>query len=167
MGSFIAPAGAIRKPSPGAARAQKLIDAADNVMHRSGSFASAVGCLQADVHTLCDELATFAGPGPGHPTVQLGGMEFFALVEGLEPDEDNGSDVRTVTDLWINGGWVDVAATFGDAFAESCSETFQKQNPIEEPEPEPEPDVGDDFDGFHAARAEDDWIRDRDMVASQ
>jgi hypothetical protein len=112
-------AGEIRKPSRGAARADRLIREATERGARMMSSAATVGVMQADIHTLCDELAELKAPDDGtQETVYYGGVMWI-----VDLDRDG-----SVWALWINGGWVE-AHTFGESFKDAISDTYREQHP--------------------------------------
>jgi hypothetical protein len=115
-------AGAIRKPSRGAARADRLIREATERGARMGSSAAAIGVMQADIHGLCDELAALKSPDDGtQETVYHGGVMWI-----VDLDRDG-----SVWALWINGGWVE-AHTFGESFKDTISDAYREQHPAED-----------------------------------
>ena len=103
--AFIAAAGAIRKPTPGAARATKLIESVDAIVHRSGSFAAGIGALQADVHTLCDEIARLKTPASHYPWQSLEVRGRTWMVLPCKTCDFTGE--LQAASLWVNGAWLE------------------------------------------------------------
>lgn len=158
---YLAAAGQIRKLSPGHARAQELIEVADKVAHRTGSFAAAMGCLQADVHKLCDELAALQTPALPHVAVTLQGVSW--QVEACNFCQFTGE--LEDLNVWVNGDWLNPRTVFGPSFAAALIDAYHAEYPAQRPDAGP--DVEDGPTPGCAFAAETAWAQQRDAGATQ